>query len=115
MRHTLGILVATTALLLTAGCGEDGPDTASDQPTETESSQPTQKPTQKPTHSSDVVAILSSSAAGGTTSKAAIDVGTSAGPAAWSPAFAVTRWRTRSEPRWPPPMSRRANAWSAQS
>ena len=82
MRHTLGILVATTALLLTAGCGEDGPDTASDQPTETQSSQPTDQPTAsrpKPTQSSDVVAILSSSAAGGITSKAAFDVGTSAG------------------------------------
>ena len=65
------------------GCGEDGPDTASDQPTETESSEPTQKPTQKPTEkpteSADVVAILSSSAAGGVTSKAAVDVGNSAG------------------------------------
>jgi hypothetical protein len=79
MRHTLGILVATTALLLTAACGDDGPDTASDQPTEPEKSQPTQTPTQKPTQSSEVVAILSSSAAGGHASKAAVDVGTSAG------------------------------------
>ena len=78
MRNTLGILAAT-ALLLTAGCGEDGPDTATDQPTETQSNQPTDNPTDKPTDKSDVVAILSSSAAGGVTSKAAIDVGTSAG------------------------------------
>ena len=87
MRHILGTLLAITAMLLTAGCGADSPDTAIDQPTDTQSSkptdkptdQPTTKPTDKPTQRPDVVAILSSSAAGGATSKAAVDVGTSAG------------------------------------
>jgi len=83
MRHILGTLLAVTALLLTAGCGADSPDTATDQPTDTQTSQPpdqpTDQPTTKPTQRPDVVAILSSSAAGGATSKAAVDVGTSAG------------------------------------
>ena len=83
MRHALGILVAATAVLLTAGCGADSPDSATDQPTDTQSNQPTDQPTGEPTgkpsQSFDVVAILSSSAAGGSTSKAAVDVGISAG------------------------------------
>ena len=79
MRHALGILVAATAVLLTAGCGADSPDSATDRPTDAQSNQPTDEPTGKPSQSFDVVAILSSSAAGGTTSKAAVDVGTAAG------------------------------------
>jgi hypothetical protein len=77
MRHTLGILVATTTLLLAAGCGSnDGnAESASDQTAPT----PTATSSGKPPSTAEVVAILSGTGAGGDMSKAAVDVGSPAG------------------------------------
>jgi hypothetical protein len=64
MRHILGILVATTTLLLAAGCGHTR-ETATDQPADTSAD--------------EVVAILSGTAAAGTTSGEVVDLDTTTG------------------------------------
>ena len=76
MRHTLGILAATTSLLLVAGCGADRGGTVVDP-----AGSATPSMSSPTAAESSVVDILSQTAAGGEVTATAIDLGTPRGVA----------------------------------